>query len=288
MLRAFIFSVLATCFLDPIGPHLISQSQQPAQHTAEISKAASPAPSSRSTLADGTEVRLRLIEDLSSANATFGKSVGFEVIEEVDVEDIIVIPFRAMAWGTVTEVRPKSRMARGGRLTVKIDAVRLADGEVVPLRAIAKAKDDRRSDAMKAELEQTTLAFSPAAPLALLMRGEDITIPKGTEITAYVNGDTALDLRRFESQAWEQQEESQTTNVVTDLASLGVVQIRSTPGEAEILVDKKYMGGTPAVLRLAPGDHKIQLNKPGFKSWERTITLTPQGSEFLNPTLEAQ
>lgn len=239
-------------------------------------------------LADGTEVRIRLIEDLSSANATFGESVGFEVIEDVQVEDIIVIPFRAMAWGTVTEVRPKSRMARSGRLTVKIDAVRLADGEVVPLRAIAKAKDDRQSDAMKSELEQTTLAFFPAAPLALLMRGEDITIPKGTEVAAYVNGDTPLDLRRFESQPWEQEEVSQTTNVVTDLASLSVVQIRSTPDEAEILVDKKYMGGTPAVLRLAPGDHKIQLNKAGFKTWERTVTLTPQGSEFLNPTLEAQ
>ncbi|MGC1413962.1 MAG: PEGA domain-containing protein [Candidatus Acidiferrum sp.] len=172
-------------------------------------------------------------------------------------------------------------------MTVKIDAVRLADGEVAPLRAIEKAKGEGHSGAMKSELEQTTLAFFPAAPLALLMRGEDTIIPTGTEVAAYINGDTALDLHRSESQGWEQQD-SQASNEVTDLASLCIVQIRSTPDGAEIVVDKKYMGGTPSLIRLAPGDHKIQLNKPGFRTWERTVTLTPRGSELLNPTLEAQ
>ncbi|MGB2591089.1 MAG: PEGA domain-containing protein [Candidatus Acidiferrum sp.] len=287
MLRLFVLSVLATFLLDANGLPSICQSQEAAQGAAHTPSTAPSTLSNPSTLADGTEVRLRLIEDLSSANAAFGESVGFEVLEDVELQDIIVIPCRAMAWGTVTEVRRKSRMARSGRLTVKIDAVRLADGEVVPLRAIAKSKDNRQSDAMKTELEQTTLSFFPAAPLALLMRGEDITIPKGTEVAAYVNGNTALDLRRFESQDWERQE-SRTANVVTDLASLGVVQVMSTPPGAEIVVDGKYMGGTPAVVRLDPGDHKIQLNKAGYKTWERIVTLTPRGSEFLNPILEAQ
>ncbi len=29
------------------------------------------------------------------------------------------------------------------------------------------------------------------------MKGKDIAIPKGTEVTAYVNGDITLDARKF-------------------------------------------------------------------------------------------
>lgn len=275
------------CLLDASRSRALTPSQQPGQNSPQTPGAGTTRPAKRFRLADGTPVRVWLIQDLSSANAAIGDRVGFEVLDDVEINGIIVIPYRAMAWGTVTEVRRKGRLARGGRLTVKIDAVRLADGEIVPLRAIENAKGEGHSGAMKSELEQTTLAFFPAAPLALLMRGEDTTIPAGTEVAAYINGDTPLDLHRFESQGWEQQD-SQISNEVTDLASLCIVQIRSTPDGAEIVVDKKYMGGTPSLIRLAPGDHKIQLNKPGFRTWERTVTLTPRGSELLNPTLEAQ
>ena len=40
-----------------------------------------------------------------------------------------------------------------------------------------------------------------AAPLLLFKHGKDITIPKDTEITAYVNGDIPLDLNRFVTQS---------------------------------------------------------------------------------------
>jgi PEGA domain len=281
------FFTLGICLLDPGHPLAVAQSQQPDEDSAQLQRAATRKSPKPFRLADGTAVRLSLIQNLSSANAAFGESVGFEVMENVKVNGVVVIPFRAMAWGTVTEVQRKGRRARGGRLTVKIDAVRLADGEVAPLRSIEKAKGEGHSGAMKSELEQTALTFFPAAPLALLLRGEDVTIPRGAEVAAYVNGDTTLDLQRFESEQWEEQD-SQPSNEVTDLALLCIVQIRSTPGGAEIVIDKKYMGGTPSVIRLAPGDHKIQLNKAGFKTWERTVTLAPGGSEFLHPSLQAQ
>jgi hypothetical protein len=43
----------------------------------------------------------------------------------------------------------------------------------------------------------TSSVFFPAAPLFLLMDGKDISIPKGTEVTAYVNGDMKMDLAKF-------------------------------------------------------------------------------------------
>src|SRR5690242_13899641 len=152
----FSFCILAACLLDLSGSQTVTQSQQLDQRTEQIPKAATPRPPKPFRLADGTPVRLCLIQDLSSANAAVGDSVGFEVMEDVEANGIIVIPYRAMAWGTVTEVRRKGRLARGGRLTVKIDAVRLADGEIAPLRAIEKARGEGHSGAMKGELAQTT------------------------------------------------------------------------------------------------------------------------------------
>jgi len=43
----------------------------------------------------------------------------------------------------------------------------------------------------------TSIVFFPAAPFFLFMHGKEISIPKGTEITAYVNGNMHLDARNF-------------------------------------------------------------------------------------------
>jgi len=43
----------------------------------------------------------------------------------------------------------------------------------------------------------TSLVFWPAAPFFLFMHGKDTKIPKGTEITAYVNGNMPLDIAKF-------------------------------------------------------------------------------------------
>src|SRR5271155_2278454 len=90
-------------------------------------------------------------------------------------------------------------MARGGKLNVNIDDVRLASREKVPSRALQDAKGRGYTGAMEGAMVATAIAFSPAAPQFLFMKGKDITIPKGTEITAYINGDIALDPAKFAS-----------------------------------------------------------------------------------------
>jgi PEGA domain len=63
-------------------------------------------------------------------------------------------------------------------------------------------------------------------------------------------------------------------------------QIRSVTDGAEIEADKRYLGSTPSVVRLAPGDYRIQLSKSGFRTWKRTVTLTPGGFEIIKPSME--
>jgi PEGA domain-containing protein len=250
-------------------------------------------------LEDGTPIKLRLTRNVSSADATTGERVDFEVLEDIKVKDVIVVPRGGLALATVTEAQPKRRMARGGKLNVNIDDVRLSDGEKAPLRAVKEAKGGGHTGAMTGAIVATAIVFFPAAPLFLFMHGKDITIPKGTEITAYVSGDIALDPARFQPQTAGKPGTEATSGQPSPVSSatqsangsdpvLSSVEVKSTPDGADITVDEKYMGSTPSTLKLAAGDHKVKLEKSGFKTWERTLTVTAGTTATVNATLDKE
>src|SRR5215471_1288572 len=148
-------------------------------------------------LEDGTPLRLRLTRNVSSAEAKTGERVDFEVMDPVRLGDTVVVDQGAIAWATVTDAEHKKTMGRGGKLDVNIDAAKMANGERVNLRAQKEAKGGGHVGAMTTAIVATSIVFFPAAPLFLFMHGKDITIPKGTEITAYINRDITLDQAKF-------------------------------------------------------------------------------------------
>jgi PEGA domain len=249
-------------------------------------------------LEDGTPVRLRIQRTISSADAQVDDRVDFEVLEEIKVNDVVVVPKGSVALGTVTRAKPKGRMGRGGKLDVNIDSVRLADGEKAALRGVKNMSGAGKGGAMTAGIVATSLIIWPAAPFFLFMHGKDITIPKGTEITVYINGDMELDPAKFGVQPAAHTAPAAATTVPSQptaepavpasVASenLATVVIRSTPDGADITVDGKYAGNAPSTLRLAPGDHNIFVEKSGYKSWQRTVTLGPGGIITIDATLE--
>lgn len=144
-------------------------------------------------LHDGTPVRLRLNRTLSSADARTGDTIDFEVLDDVKVGDVVVIKRNAVALGAITQAKPKGRMGHAGKLDVMIDYVRTATDDKVALRGIREGQGGGRTGAMTGAIVATSLIAWPVAPIFLFMKGKDITIPKGTEITAYVNGEIKLD-----------------------------------------------------------------------------------------------
>jgi hypothetical protein len=150
-------------------------------------------------LEEGTPVSLELARELSSAKESVNNRVDFEVAEDVRVSGVVVIPKGGTAWGTIVDAKPKRRLGRAGRLDVRIDEVRLADGERVPLRASQESKGKGRSGAMTAGIIASGVLFFPAAPLFLFIHGKDVVIPKGAAVTAYVDQNTALDQSKFAS-----------------------------------------------------------------------------------------
>ncbi len=288
-------SALLVC---PSFAHSPAQSPQEAKAQQSVQKP-EPRPLKQPLafgLEDGTPIKLRLTRNLSSADATTGDRVDFEVLEDVKVKDVIVVPRGGLALATVTEAQHKRRMARGGKLDVNIDDVRLVDGEKAPLRAVKEVKGGGHTGAMTGAMIGTAIVFFPAAPLFLFMHGKDITIPKGTEVTAYINGDIPLDPVRFQTQtaAKPSTDSAQPSSVATTQSANGAdpilspVEVKSTPDGADITVDDKYMGSTPSTLKIAPGDHKIKLEKSGFKTWERILTVAAGETATVNPTLDKE
>src|SRR6266700_7896221 len=205
MLRRIISSVLAVSLVSPLTlAQSAASNAAPSNAQQPVASAPPSAPKAAMQgfgLEDGTPVKLRSARTISSADAHTGDTLDFEVLGDVFAKDTLVVPKGGIAWGTVTDAQAKRRMARGGKLDVNIDAVRLVDGEKAPLRAVKDVKGGGHTGAMTGAMVGTAVVFFPAAPLFLFMHGKDITIPKGTEITAYVSGDIPLDPKRFATQA---------------------------------------------------------------------------------------
>ena len=100
----------------------------------------------KTTLEDGTPVKLRISQTVSSADAHLNDRVEFEVLEDIKVADTLIVPKGGIAWGTVTEAQPKRRMGRGGKLEIVMDSVRLTDGEKAALRATKEVKAEGTSE----------------------------------------------------------------------------------------------------------------------------------------------
>ncbi len=260
----------------PGTPQAATQSA-PAQQPASPSGPANYISTKGFVLEDGTPVKLRINRTVSSADAHVGDTIDFEVLEDVSLNGTLVIPKGGLAFATVTEAQAKRRMARGGKLDINIDNVKLVDGDKAALRAVKDLNGGGHTGAMVGGMVATSLVFFPAAPFFLFMHGKDITIPKGTEITAYINGDMKLDLAKFQPAA-----------PPTTVATSGKLQLESQPPGADIEIDGSFVGNTPSEIEVAEGEHTVTVKKAGFKDWERKLKVSGGSNVSLSAELEKQ
>lgn len=240
-------------------------------------------------LEEGTPVRLRINRTISSADAHVSDTVDFEVLDDIMVNGTLVIAKGGLAFATVTEAQPKRRMARGGKLDMNIDYVKLVSGEKAALRAVKDVKGGGHTGGMVGGIVATSIVFFPAAPLFLLMHGKDISIPKGTEITAYVNGDMKLDIAKFQpATPPDTVAQGATTSGPGENGAFGSakLQLGSDPTGADIEVDGSFVGNTPSDVQITEGEHMVVVKKAGFKDWERKLKVTAGSSVHLNADLE--
>ena len=281
MLRNTTFVMLTlglSCTLIAQQAHAPTESTQATQTSANSSQL--PAPH---TLLDGTPVKLRLGQTISSADAKVGQEIPFEVVEEVKIDDVVVLPKGAPAIATVTEADHKKSMGRAGKLNISISYARLADQEKVALRAVKDSKGGGHVGAMTGAIVATSIVFFPAAPLFLFIHGKDISIPQGTEITSFVEGDMHLDMARFGVTA--PTAATSASNSAPIAPSRASLDVESIPSGADIEVDGSFVGNTPSTVEVASGSHQIAVKKKGFTDWTKTLNVTG-GTVHLNADLE--
>ena len=135
------------------------------------------------TLANNTPIRLKLNNTISSATAHVGDAVELEVVEDVIVDGVTVLPAGWKVNGAIAEAEPKKRFGHGGKLAFSITSMTLADGEQVKVRCYQEASGSSNTSA------------DSVIPLS---SGKDVTIPKDVEFTALVDGEARLKREGFD------------------------------------------------------------------------------------------
>ena len=230
---------------------------------------------------------MRINRTISSADAHTGDTVDFEVLEDISLNGTPVIAKGGLAFATVTEAQSKRRMARGGKLDINIDYVKLLSSEKAALRAVKNMNGGGHTGAMVGGMVATSIVFFPAAPFFLFMHGKDISIPKGTEITAYVNGDMKLDIAKFQQNSASQPSASDASNSAAN-ATTGKLRVESDPSGADIEIDGSFVGNTPSDVQVAEGDHAVTVKKAGFQNWERKMKISGGSNVHINAGLEKE
>jgi hypothetical protein len=279
---------LAVIFLT-ICPLLLAQEPQSAPNTQAIppratARSSGEVPAKPNTLLDGTPIKLRIGRNVSSADAKVGEHVDFEVLEDVQVMGVVVIAKGANASATVTEAQPKRRMGREGKLEMTLDYVRLVDNEKAALTATAGGKGGSNVGKMTGAIVATAIFTLGGSALFLFMHGKDITIPKGAETTAYINGDMQLDMSKFGVASAAPTSSPAPSTASPAQASLS---IDSAPTGADIEIDGAFVGNTPSTVVVALGSHQIAVKKKGFADWTKTLNVSG-GTIRLDAELDAE
>ena len=248
--------------------------QAPASEApAEAAPAAPTEQTPANVLLDGTPVKLRLLNKLDSHTAKNGDEIPFDVINDVVVGGVTVLRRFSPATGVVTESKAARTLGREGRLFFTVNDITLRNGAKIPVRAFNRTKGENRTREMINTMMQVPLA---SAPFFLLMHGTNTTFYRGTEITAFVDGDIQLDLGSFMPPP---------TAAAAGDATKTVLQITSTPDGAQVLLDGADVGTTPLNLTVAAGKHQVSVKKTGYRDWGTTIGVAG-GTVQVNAVLE--
>ncbi len=234
------FSMALAAQQGPLPPNPATQTPAPA--TTDTPSQPPPA----NLLQDGMPIKLQLLNKLDSHTAKAGEEIQLEVVNDVVVNGFTLLRRGAPATGVVTDAGSSKTMGRAGKLTFTINDIELRNGDKVQVRAFHRTTGENRTGEMIGYMVSAPIV---AAPFFLLMHGTNTVFPRGTEITAFVNGDVRLNLASFGS----------------------ALQITSTPEDAQILIDGESAGNTPANIKVTAGKHEISIKKAGFSDWSKTV-----------------
>ena len=172
-------TIIALCllvFLPVSFTPTLAQTATPAQSTAVPNKV---------VLKEGTDVKLRFADELSSKTAAEGDPVNLILDEDLRVGDVLVARSGCKATGSVTNAKKAGMMGKAGELNMRLEHLTVGD-QRVRLRG-SKGKEGEGKVGTAVAL---TVLFGP---IGLIKHGKNVEVKPGTLLTAYVDEDVQLE-----------------------------------------------------------------------------------------------
>jgi hypothetical protein len=161
-----------------------AQSQAPpaaAQSTPPVQQSTPAAEPVKLVLKEGTDVKLKFAQDLSSKTAAEDDPVNLVLDEDLKVGDVVVAKAGAKAVGTITHVKKAGMMGKAGELNMRLQYLIVGDSRM-KLRG-TKGKEGQGKEGAAVAL---TVLFGP---IGLIKHGKNVEIKQGTPLLAYVDED---------------------------------------------------------------------------------------------------
>jgi len=132
---------------------------------------------------EGTPIKVKIINEISSRKSQVGDVVFFKLLENFMVDSLILIDTTAEVIGEVIEAEKARSLGRPGKLDFTINTVKTVDGQYINLRATAKKITGKNRTG------GVVTAAVLLAPVALFIKGKDVTIEKDKEFLVFVDKD---------------------------------------------------------------------------------------------------
>lgn len=254
---------------------------------------------------DGTKLRLRLDQTLSSATADEGQIVELSVAEAIKFEGATVVQEGSRATGTIVLAQEKRRMGRSGKLDFSVDRVRAMNGEWLPVRyTLTKKQGDSKAVSTGVITAGVAVVFWPAAPFVLLRHGKDTTINKGVTFDVFIDGNHTVNAAPNHYQTARTQAPGPAivpvsaqpatftqpiapapTPTSVNAADQATVAITCTHPDADIEINGNFVGSAPTAVKLVPGQYTVTVRK-GTQVWQRNLQVTAGSSVSLNAVFD--
>ncbi len=227
----------------------INRRKAPATQTALAAPVRLSAPD---TMPNGFPVRIRVTETLEPKELKPGEEVSFVLASDLYFRTLLLAEKGHEVKAVVKSAHGPRSFGRGSQLTIQVQSALLKNGDILPLRGAPSAHAG--IDASMLPLQGIegvfgATVFPPASIVSLLLLaspGTNNSIPKNTVITAFVDGDTKLDVAFLRRQ--------QPTTPSTGTAQIRVVRgIRGRHLGADL-----FCNGTP--IAHISASHYLDLN----------------------------
>lgn len=189
-MKGYLFAGALCCATSAVA------AQAPAQGPSSVVFAAPPAApvqplaTTNAVLRVGTEVPVRLLEELTTKGKKLrvGHRFRLETSEPVILQGVVVIPVGSPAVGEITDVRNKGMWGKSGHLGARLLYVTVNGRQI----RLSGAFDDKGVAGGVGAVAVSAIVFLPAG---FFMTGTSARVPAGTIIKGFVDEDVPLALQ---------------------------------------------------------------------------------------------